>query len=168
MTGSVYIDFKSSPAMLKPDQQLILNVVTKQFVTFRLLNVPSRARLRVLVNGEARVSYVEKKDVNEANSASTVEIWHAPLYDRFANRSEWVAYLERSTGVNIRRYVEYLNLFCHLSHLRIDLDLITQLASGERFADQQLGIRFHFKCFICCCFVSCYLLSYLLSYYLKY
>lgn len=155
VSGDVYIDFKSLPSSYnytQPQKQpLILNLVTKQFVTFRLINLPSQLGgqgLRILLNGDASVNYLVKKPDEKRphpqQQHTRIEVVHSPSYDDFENknRSEWISYLKKTTaGVSeIGLYVEYLNLFYHVSHLRLDLPLMIRITTAqEEFKTQRLG-----------------------------
>lgn len=147
---NIYVDFNSLEDLNNTsDSLLIINLVTKQqFATFRLINLPAATKhvsVRVLVSGDASVNYWEKR-TPEAHSA--VEVANAPLYARHENRTDWIAYLEKTLSPKqqqpspIRNYVEYLTMLCHVSHVRLDFATMIRLASGrETFSNQRLGKR---------------------------
>lgn len=153
VSDNIYIDFKSLGSY-KPDlgdnKPLIINLVTKQFVTFRLINVPStNVNIRVLLNGDASVNFLEKKRTandadNDSADDSFVEIIHAPLYNLQENRTDWVTFIEKTImpkrKVLVHDYIEYLTMLCHVSHLRLDLPAMLRLANGrETFKNQPFG-----------------------------
>lgn len=145
VSDNIYIDFKSlgSYSIESGDKPLIINLVTKQFVTFRLINLPANVNIRVLLNGDASVNFLEKKR-DESDEESFVEITNAPLYDLQENRTDWVTFIEKTMMPKrkflVHDYIEYLTMLCHISHLRLDLLAMLRLSNGrETFKNQKLG-----------------------------
>lgn len=169
--GDIFVDFKILVENVtntdeknnnkNKNTEILINLVTKQFVTFRIINLPTASekmrKMRVFLNGDCSVNLMEKWSKQSGGSSSGsgrggdggsigggefVEIVHSPVYDRMANRSEWISYLEWSLGY-IDTYVEYLSLFCHVTHVRVDLNQMLRLVSGrENFNGQKIG-RFY-------------------------
>lgn len=145
ISGEVIIDFGkydsnlvSSSSINKKasnsTKSLIINLVARQFMSFRLLNIPIKSahldKLIILLNGECSLDIIEKKQV-ETSLKIQIETHHSPIYDISSienNRNEWLNYLKQKfyPGLNTNdvnlNYMEHLSRFCHLSHVIINLN----------------------------------------------
>ena len=97
ISGDVYIDFAPLNTTDMPRasggvaQTLVISLVTRQFLTFRLLNVPSRktelfSRLVLLLNGESSVDLIEN---TLSDDRLPVEVYHSPIG---STGQTWVIY----------------------------------------------------------------------------
>ncbi|RNA41852.1 hypothetical protein BpHYR1_053886 [Brachionus plicatilis] len=141
VSGNVYIDFKK--LNLAPNSQpkpqtnvsLIISLVSHQFMTFRIFNLPSRRSvyindIKILLNGAASLDLMEKKGDLE------IQVHHSPLYHFSPDRKEWIHYLNTLFAMKIDGYVEYLSQFCHISHIRIDVNkMVHNLHNTSHFED---------------------------------
>lgn len=140
ISGDVFIDFKTlnlnhlqslNTTNNGNHSSLVLNLVTRQFVTFRIFNLPSNKSeyltdIKILLSGDSSLDLIEKK------SDLKIDVFHSPVYDKSPNRTEWMAYLNgmfaSKNNYYFESYMEYLSVFCHISHIRIDLN--SMLAFG--------------------------------------
>jgi hypothetical protein len=147
-SGEIVVDFKklspNHPLPTPPSStRITINLVVKQFVTFRLINLPSFVD-RILLNGDCSVNLIEP------SAGSHVQILNSPRYDEndendedegeqkqgghqggLATRRKWIDYLERVDNIQIDQYVEYQTLLCLVSHVRIDLRRMLDLANDH-------------------------------------
>lgn len=136
VSDNVFIDFNKLNLTSELDAaSLIINLVTKQFVTFRLVNFPklSPNRIKILLNGDCSLNMFEPK----SQTPAYVPIINSPPYDRTSDRQEWIDYLEKLTGSKIDRYIEYLSMFCQISHVRIDINRVLYAAAETVVHDHE-------------------------------
>lgn len=141
VSGIVYIDFTQLSLMPGVHQQpnsnmsLILGLVAHQFITFRIFNLPRRksifvSNVKIFLNGAASLDLMEKKE------DLVIEVYHSPFYEYSPDRKEWINYLNNLFGTKKNGYVEYLSIFCHISHIRIDLNkMVLNLHNASTFED---------------------------------
>lgn len=142
VSGIVYIDFTQlsltpqvHQAQPQPNVSLIIGLVAHQFITFRIFNLPSRksifiSNVKIFLNGAASLDLMEKKE------DLVIEVYHSPFYEYSPDRKEWINYMNNLFGTKKNGYVEYLSLFCHISHIRIDLNkMVFNLHNASYFED---------------------------------
>ncbi|CAF0923968.1 unnamed protein product [Brachionus calyciflorus] len=143
VSGDIYIDFsrlnisllKNNSIKSKLDTTLVLNLVTRQFMTFKIFNLPHEKSdyltdIKILLNGESSLEILEKK------GDLKIQVHHSPVYDYSTNRREWIDYLNTLLGDGQNDYVEYLSLFCHVSHIRLDINkMLLSIHDENYFSD---------------------------------
>lgn len=147
ITGDVFIDFKNLNlsylrskynASSTDSSTLVLYFVTRQFVTFRLLNTPFKKNeyltsIKILINGESSL------DIMQQYGDLSIDVLHAPLYDSSSDRVEFLHYLNQIFDRDYD-YVEYLSMFCRIKHIQIDLNKLID-ARLEYDIEQQENIN---------------------------
>lgn len=121
--------------------RLIFNIVTHQFLTIQILNLPPDNKyireVVFLINGDANIDLLQKY-ATQNSSRPSVNVLHAPLYDKQSynqeqqslpqlNRSDWFEFLLDTFYPNRRQrptivYVESLIKICSSFHIRINLE----------------------------------------------
>jgi hypothetical protein len=123
---------------------LIINLVAAQYATFRLFNVPNQKskssliieKITILLNGDCSLDLIDKvmdgsNSSEERSRKSIIEVLHSPWYAKQndSGRFDWFNYLNHTFIINNNDnkknieyiYMEHLNKFCSISHLRVDL-----------------------------------------------
>jgi hypothetical protein len=131
VSGDIYIDFKqiddkNLQNIVDLKSYLIINLVSTQFVTFRLLNLPHKSqyldKLFILLNGECSLDIMQPNKPNEEKLS--IEVFNSPYYISTEN-NEWLHYLKHRFNLNLNNknhlYIQHLSMFCHTFHLRVDL-----------------------------------------------
>jgi hypothetical protein len=151
VSGDIYIDFKQIDEkylenITKLNDYLIINFVSTQFVTFRLLNLPHRSeyldKLFILLNGECSLEIMQPNRSNEEKLS--IEVFNSPYYISSDN-NEWLHYLKHRFKLNLDEknyvYVQHLSMFCHTFHMRMDLTNMILINSRN---DQTLNEKLDF------------------------
>ncbi len=141
----IFIDFFDYEKILSTtstpytvNSNIVLNLVSNQFISFRLLNVPEQSRntyfkkLIIILNGKSKLDYFTTN-----SDPGFLSILHAPTYDdskqitniqSVNSRQKWLVYLQQvfypNHDSNIHNsivYQEHLHVFCHIYHVEVDL-----------------------------------------------
>ena len=118
--------------------RLIFNIVTHQFLTIQILNLPPDNKyireVVFLINGDANIDLLQKYATLNSSRPS-VSVLHAPLYDKQEQqqslpqltRSDWFDFLLDTFYPNRLKwptiiYIESLIKICSSFHIRINLE----------------------------------------------
>ena len=125
ISGDVYVDFDrvvsdersllAEASRLNPmmTTTLVISLVTRQFLTFRLLNLPTLktaylTRLVVLLSGESSIELIEKRLDSPADRRLAVEVFNSPIGSNAAlQHKEAISFLSRVLSTT--KYI-YINL----------------------------------------------------------
>jgi hypothetical protein len=156
----IYINFKS---ILKNNitttNTIVIHLVARQFVTFRLLNLPSDLSIVILLNGESSIDFIDKNIQNEIDNNNKIQIKHSPSYDSNVKlnknnrnihreealnnekkdininqieRSNWIEYLKENLLFNKNDiYNEHLTKYCRIDHLFIETEEILKIITNK-------------------------------------
>ncbi len=119
-------------------KNLVLNFVSTEFVTFRLLNVPKKSEfiwtLTILLSGDSSLNLIQPHKLD--NDRISIDVHNAPLY----SSPGWPHFLRESLKLNLDSfsytYVQHLSVLCRASHLRFDL---TQMVLANFETAQLIG-----------------------------
>lgn len=128
----------------RTNANLVINLVSRQFITFWLMNVPRESKtdhfqkMTIILSGKAQLKYLSEKE-----DTSFISVLHAPTYEdskqpcHHSNQNQqkkWLTYLKENfysngesrfkKGVPNVIYKEHLHVFYHIYHVKMDLDLI--------------------------------------------
>jgi hypothetical protein len=124
---------KVANAQRVKNKRLIINLVARQFVTFRLINFHLAHQVYeevlILLAGQSNLH------VRDKTHESIIRVFNAPIY---TDRQKWFPYLIQMFGNQKSEYYEHLNKFCQISHLKIDIvqPIIVPAKSDQMTSDE--------------------------------
>ncbi len=114
------------------NNSLIINLVSRQFISFWLINLPNKAdtkhfqKITIILSGRAKLKYLSEK-----NDDGFISILHAPTYDDSKKpgqnyQQKWFTYLKDNFCLSASNvmYTEHLYVFCHIYNVKIDLSIL--------------------------------------------